>query len=175
VGQDGVLRVKDFYRGKNIFITGCTGFLAKVILEKIFRTMPDVGTIFVLVRPKRRVDPMDRVRKEILTSPCFKKLWEIYGGELEFQEFAVSKIVPVTGDLIKEQLGIPEQDREMLREKIHIIINSAASVNFDDPLQDALQINYFGCQRVLELAKECRNLEVYTHVSTCYVNCTRTG
>jgi heterodisulfide reductase subunit B len=29
--------------------------------------------------------------------------------------------------------------------------------------------------RVLELAKECKNLVIFTHVSTCYVNCTRQG
>ena len=29
--------------------------------------------------------------------------------------------------------------------------------------------------RVLELAQECKNLEVLTHVSTCYVNCNRQG
>ena len=28
---------------------------------------------------------------------------------------------------------------------------------------------------MLELAKECKNLSVFTHVSTCYVNCTRKG
>lgn len=54
-----------------------------------------------------------------------------------------------------------------------MIINSAASVNFDDPLQDALKINYFGCMRMLQLAKECKNLLTFTHVSTCYVNCDR--
>lgn len=39
----GTLKVREFYRGKNIFITGCTGFVAKVILEKLLRTCPDVG------------------------------------------------------------------------------------------------------------------------------------
>ena len=28
---------------------------------------------------------------------------------------------------------------------------------------------------MLELAKECKNLDVLTHVSTAYVNCTREG
>ena len=28
---------------------------------------------------------------------------------------------------------------------------------------------------MLELAKECKKLEVLTHVSTAYVNCTRVG
>ena len=64
----GTLKVKEFYRGKNILITGCTGFLAKVILEKLFRTIPDVGMIYVMVRPKRKVLPMSRIENEVLTS-----------------------------------------------------------------------------------------------------------
>ena len=64
--------MKAFYSGKNVFISGCTGFLGKIILEKILRTCPDVGTIYVMVRPKKNVQPWDRVRKEILSSECFK-------------------------------------------------------------------------------------------------------
>lgn len=67
----GSLQVKEFYREKNIFITGCTGFLAKVILEKLFRTCPDVGKIYIMVRPKRKMTPMARIQKEILSSQCF--------------------------------------------------------------------------------------------------------
>ena len=40
----------------------------------------------------------------------------------------------------------------MVTAETDIIINCAASVSFDDPLLDAIQINYFGCQRMLELA-----------------------
>ena len=46
----------------------------------------------------------------------------------------------------------------MIIENVDIIINSAASVNFDDPLQEGLKINYFGATRVMDLAKECKNL-----------------
>lgn len=28
---------------------------------------------------------------------------------------------------------------------------------------------------MLDLAKECKNLLIHTHISTCYVNSTRTG
>jgi hypothetical protein len=28
---------------------------------------------------------------------------------------------------------------------------------------------------MLELAKQCKNLDIFTHVSTAYVNCNRTG
>jgi len=61
----------------------------------------------------------------------------------------------------------------MIIDNVNVIINSAASVNFDDPLQDGLKINYFGATRVLDLAKECKNLKIFTHVSTAYVNCNR--
>ena len=40
----------------------------------------------------------------------------------------------------------------MVTSETNLVINCAASVNFDDPLLDALQINYFGCLRMLELA-----------------------
>lgn len=42
-------------------------------------------------------------------------------------------------------------------------------------MREALAINYFGCLKMLELAKSCKNLCVFTHVSTCYTNCNRTG
>ena len=77
--------------------------------------------------------------------------------------------------MIVDKLGMSPEDRTHLVENLDVIINSAASVNFDDPLQDALSINYFGSQRMLELAKECKHLDVFTHISTCYVNCNRTG
>jgi len=43
-------------------------------------------------------------------------------------------------------------ERNIVTNEVDVIINSAASVNFDDPLQEALQINYFGSLRMLELA-----------------------
>jgi hypothetical protein len=53
---------------------------------------------------------------------------------------------------------------------VNIIINNAASIDFQMPLEQALQINYFGPLRLLDLAKNSKNLECLTHVSTSYVN-----
>ena len=75
--------------------------------------------------------------------------------------------------MIVEGLGISPEDQELIINNVDIFINSAASVNFDDPLKDALNINYFGASRMLDLAKRCKNLKVFTHVSTAYVNCNR--
>jgi len=46
---------------------------------------------------------------------------------------------------VLEGLGISSSDRSRIVNEVNIIINCAASVNFDDPLLDAIQINYMGC------------------------------
>jgi fatty acyl-CoA reductase len=51
--KEEFLNVKEFYRGKSILISGCTGFLAKIILEKLIRTVSDFKRIYVLIRKKQ--------------------------------------------------------------------------------------------------------------------------
>ena len=67
------------------------------------------------------------------------------------------------------------EDRKLLINELDVIINMAASVDFNERLCDAIQVNYNGSLRMLELAKECKKLKVFTHVSTCYVNCEKQG
>ena len=45
--------ITEFYRGKTIFITGTTGFVGKVVLEKIMRSMPDFDKLYIMVRSKK--------------------------------------------------------------------------------------------------------------------------
>ena len=45
---------------------------------------------------------------------------------------------PIAGDLVQEGLGISASDRLRIVNEVNIIINCAASVNFDDPLLDAI-------------------------------------
>lgn len=52
-----------FYAGRSIFITGATGFLGKVLIEKLLRSCPDVVEIFVLIRPKKGLSVNDRLKK----------------------------------------------------------------------------------------------------------------
>lgn len=61
------LKIKEFYKGKKILLTGCTGFIGKVMLEKCLRSFPDIGCIFMLVREKRNKTKNQRIR-EILES-----------------------------------------------------------------------------------------------------------
>ena len=44
------MQIKEFYSDKTIFITGTTGFVGKVVLEKILRSLGNFKKIFVMVR-----------------------------------------------------------------------------------------------------------------------------
>lgn len=40
--------VAEFYRNKNIFLTGGTGFLGLTLIDKILRSLPEVGTLEII-------------------------------------------------------------------------------------------------------------------------------
>jgi alcohol-forming fatty acyl-CoA reductase len=63
-----------------------------------------------------------------------------------------NKVGAIVGDLTISGLGLSQEHRDTLINEVDVIINSAASVNFDDPLLDALNINFFGCMRILDIA-----------------------
>lgn len=44
--------IADFFAGKNVLITGATGFVGKVSLEKLLRICKDVGGIYIMIRTK---------------------------------------------------------------------------------------------------------------------------
>lgn len=45
--------IAEFYGEKNILITGATGFMGKVMVEKLLRDCGRVKCIYILVRMKR--------------------------------------------------------------------------------------------------------------------------
>jgi nucleoside-diphosphate-sugar epimerase len=56
-----------------------------------------------------------------------------------------------------------------------MIMNCAASIDFNARIDNAIDINIRGSLRMLELARKAKRLEMFTHVSTCYANCDRSG
>lgn len=55
--------IKEFFNGRDIFVTGATGFLGKVLIEKLLRSCSNVGRIFVLLRPKRSKSIHERLEE----------------------------------------------------------------------------------------------------------------
>lgn len=165
-------RIADVFAGKVVFVTGCTGFVGKVILEKLLFSLPGLRKIYVLIRGKRGSSLEERFMKEILDTPCFDRL---RAQHPDFPQYVMEKVRPVEGDLLKEGIGLSQEDLNELAENVNFIMHSAASVDFNQRLDQALQINTLGSLRILELAKKCVSLESYVQVSTAYVNCDKQG
>ena len=57
--------IQEFYAGRSIFITGATGFMGKVLVEKLLRSCPEIGRLYLLIRPTSDKDACFRL-KELL-------------------------------------------------------------------------------------------------------------
>ncbi|CAG9576938.1 unnamed protein product [Danaus chrysippus] len=154
--------VQNFYNGKNILITGATGFLGKILVEKLLRSCSGVENLYLLVRQKRGKDIYTRI-EEIFDDPVFDRLKE------EVPKFR-HKIVVIPADCEAAGLGLTISDRQTLIEKVNVIFHSAATVKFDEHLRAALATNVCAPLYLLGLAREIRKLEVFIHISTAYSN-----
>jgi FlaA1/EpsC-like NDP-sugar epimerase len=59
--------IPEVYGGRTIFITGATGFMGKVLMEKLLRSCPKIKLLYVLIRPKKGRAPKDRL-EDVLNS-----------------------------------------------------------------------------------------------------------
>jgi len=104
--------ISDYYSGKSILLTGSTGFLGKVLLEKLLWSLPSIKTIYVSIKPKRAgvVDEYTRFKQEILDSHIFDRHRIAMGVDTFRKEF-IKKVLPFPMDLAKENLGINPKNR----------------------------------------------------------------
>lgn len=82
-------------------------------------------------------------------------------------------MVAVKGDVGDEDLGLSTQDKNELINNVNIIIHSAATLDFHEPLRPTVNINLLGTRRITELSKaiqEHHGLDALVHVSSAYVN-----
>jgi len=56
-----MMSISDFYAEKTVFITGATGFLGKIVIEKLLRACPLVKKIYLLTRHRRGLKPQQRI------------------------------------------------------------------------------------------------------------------
>nr|ART33386.1 male sterility protein 2 [Lycium barbarum] len=171
--DDDGIGITKFLRGKAFLITGATGFLGKVLIEKILRTAPDVNKIFILIKAKNKQVAMQRLKNEILNADIFNRLKQVHGKS--YQTFMLSKLLPVVGNVCESNLGIDEDTANMMAKEVDVIVNSAANTIFDERYEIALDINTGGPSRLMNFAKQCHNHKLFLQVSTAYVNGQRQG
>jgi HAD superfamily hydrolase (TIGR01490 family) len=158
-------------RGKRFFITGATGFLGTALVERIVRCVPE-AEITVLVRPGRRADAAARLAREVVKNDCFDRLREELAER--FADEVGKRVRAVPGDVGRDGLGLDDAGRAALA-NADVVVHSAATVSFDAPLTQAVEINLLGPSRVAAAIAETGSSGHLIAVSTAYVASTHQG
>ncbi|XP_037298055.1 putative fatty acyl-CoA reductase CG5065 [Manduca sexta] len=116
--------VTDFYDGRSVFLTGVSGFLGKVILEKLLFSCKNIDKVYVMIREKKGV-------------------------------------------------SVEERFRDIIDLPVSVVFHSAAKIKYNQQLDEALNNNFEGTRRVLELCRKMPRIKSFVHVSTAYSNMDR--
>ncbi|HEY2747659.1 MAG TPA: AMP-binding protein, partial [Polyangia bacterium] len=165
-----LLDVGETLRGKRILFVGATGFVGKVALSMFLSRYPDIGKMFVLVRPGAGSSSEDRFFQKVASSPTFDPIREKWGDGTD--AFLREKCAPLPGDVARPLLNFSDADFERMG-KLDAIINCAGLVSFNPSLETALRINVLGPKHVLEVARKTGAAVI--HISTCFVAGNRDG
>lgn len=170
--QNAPLNLTRLLQDRRLVVVGGTGFLGKVWWAHLLHHFPGVGHLYLVVRARQGMTAEQRFAKEIAVSEVLEPLRKHHGQA--FEAFLRSKVTPLFGDVSHPLCGIPEDVRRELRGRVDAVVNSAGVVDFDPPLDEALEVNAFGVQNLVNLARELGDLPLL-HTSTCFVAGNRTG
>ncbi|KAH7644408.1 male sterility domain-containing protein [Dermatophagoides farinae] len=155
------LNVLQFYQDKTILITGATGFIGKVLLEKLLR-VGVIRRIYILLRSKHSKTPHERLEELLIKSPCF---------QFHRQRLDLAKVFAIEGDITRKDLGLSAQDQRRLTQEVNVVFHSAASVQFKGNLRIFIEQNVLGTDYTMNLCTKMIGLKAVVYVSTAYANC----
>ncbi|CAH1406257.1 unnamed protein product [Nezara viridula] len=156
------LTIKEYFEGQSIFITGNTGTMGKVLIEKLLRCCPGVARLYLLIRGKKNISSEERW-KAITELPLFDVL-------KKSNPEALAKVTLIEGDILKDDMDLSEEDKQCLLENVTIVYHMAALVQFSDSMTLALINNTKSTHMLLEFARRMKKLQLFHHVSTAFCN-----
>ena len=149
---------------RTVLLTGATGFVGMELLARYLeRTERSVLTIVRAGSDEAASERIDAV---------LENLFGYRAGQY------ADRVTAVAGDLTAPRLGLDSARWEWLAGESTMIVHCAASVSFNQSLEDARAINVEGTRRMLELAGRSRDLGVlerYAQISTAFVAGTHVG
>ncbi|TGZ52579.1 Fatty acyl-CoA reductase [Temnothorax longispinosus] len=143
-------------------LIGGTGFVGKILTEKLLRSCPDILTIYLLIRSKKDKSPESRL-DEMFEKRLFDRV------EKEVLNFG-KKIVPIISDLDTEDFGLSENDKNILINQQIRFIENIKNSTIINVITFLTLLHYNATATILKLAKHMLNLKSFIHVSTAYAN-----
>ncbi len=149
--------------GTGVLVTGGSGFLGKAVLATLLRSAgADLGRLVVLLRAADDEGARRRLLDEVVPSEAFAGL----SASDIAADLDAGRIQAVAGSLEQDRPGAGLA--EALR-GIDTVIHCAATVSFEEPLDDALALNALGPARLLGWLRTSGSDPHFVHVSTAYV------
>jgi thioester reductase-like protein len=87
-----------------------TGFLGKVVFEKLLRSLPSLNQVFVFIRAKKGSNVMERFKKEVIGSTMFDPLKKLLSLS-QFDELISNKVKLIQGDLLHPDLALSTENK----------------------------------------------------------------
>lgn len=81
-------------------------------------------------------------------------------GSQLFAGCPVSRVTGVAGDITLPELGLNPEDRDAVTASVSVVLHSAATVSFQEPLRNAVKLNLEATANVVELARSMKHLAV---------------
>lgn len=129
-----------------------TGFLGKLMVEKLLRSCPEIDKVYILARAKEGKSVQERV-DELIKVPAFDQIRNTRPNDFK-------KIIAIEGDITKENYGLSEDDLKLFYDNVNVVIHSAATISFNEPLKVATQINLMGTKEIMKMCGNVKKLEV---------------
>lgn len=150
-----------------VLLTGATGFLGKVVLERLVRRHAElgVGRVIALVRARDAAQARERLEREVLAARCFEGM----------PADALRRVEAIAGDVTEPSCGVAREIASGFSSAPLHVIHCAASIEFDLPAAEAARINVRGALHVADLARSIASLRSLVSVSTAYVTPARDG
>jgi nucleoside-diphosphate-sugar epimerase len=128
------------------FLTGATGLVGSELLQ-----------VLLDARSDRRVIVLNRTSDKIASLNTD------------------ARITVIEGDLSRPGLGLHTAALRQIQKEVTEIIHCAAETRFGLPIEEARATNTRGTSNVLKMARSCKRLEKFAHLSTVYVAGRTTG
>jgi HAD superfamily hydrolase (TIGR01490 family) len=153
--------------GRSVLLAGASGFVGKLVLAACLNELPELREIRLLLRADDDAAARRRLEQEVLGSNLFDHVSPEVALAVES-----GRLHAIAGDLTAERLG-RASGAEL--GDVDVVINCAASVSFEQPLDDALELNSRGPVRLLEALEAAGSRPAIVHISTAYAAGARTG